>query len=677
MFAESRRSNPSRPGSFRPVRMFVAGSATLLAVLGNDATAQTRQIELADLGREIGLVSPAISPDGSRVVVVRREANFDQNRFEQTLLLIDVTDGTRRLITPSRRRVASPQWSPSGDRLAFLDTVDDGQAQIYVLPMSLGEAIRVTDVERGVRSYAWRPDGGALAFVTTDAAEEREGEERHNKSFEVGDNVYLAQAAPTSAHIWLVSASGGEPERITSGEWSVTAFAWAPDGNALVYARQPRPHTGEELNGTLAVLDLTTDRERQVYGGATAFGAGGARFSPKGDLLAFGRSSGKEPFFHPTHIAVLSPSGGEPRVATRELDRSLRGEWLPSGELLVWGPDVTRIGVWVQPLDGSPRRVDLGAVDPISSFAVGPSGALAFVGEEPGWPQELYYMGSLGAVPQRLTDENGDIASLELGRVETVEWDGPDGFRENGVVTFPPGYTEGRQYPLVLYIHGGPMGTSTEGWDPFAQLLAAQGWIVFRPNYRGSNNMGDEFQSAVINDAGEGPGRDVMSGVEALKERGIVDESRMAVSGWSYGGYMTVWLTSHYAGWRAAMAGAAVTDWFDWYNLADYNVWAGYGLGGSPWLNDNAENYWRQSPIAYAHQIRTPTLILSTTGDPRVTVTQSYKLYHALKDNGVSVRFIAYPVGGHFPPDPVHRRDVYRRWVDWIEEHFQEADTTN
>jgi dipeptidyl aminopeptidase/acylaminoacyl peptidase len=162
-----------------------------------------------------------------------------------------------------------------------------------------------------------------------------------------------------------------------------------------------------------------------------------------------------------------------------------------------------------------------------------------------------------------------------------------------------------------------------------------------------------------------------MSGVQVLKDRGIVDETRVAVSGWSYGGYMTAWLTAHYDGWRVAIAGAAVTDWFDWYSMADMNTWAGYGLGGSPWLNDNAMNYWRQSPMAYAHQIRTPTLILSDLGDERVTVSQSYKLYHALKDNGVEVKFVVYPVSGHFPPDPVHRRDLRRRWVEWIAQHFE------
>ena len=134
---------------------------------------------------------------------------------------------------------------------------------------------------------------------------------------------------------------------------------------------------------------------------------------------------------------------------------------------------------------------------------------------------------------------------------------------------------------------------------------------------------------------------------------------------------MTTWLIGHYQGFTAAVAGAAVTDWLDYYNLADINVWTGFGLGGSPWLHNNVRNFLEQSPITYAPNIRTPTLILSNTDDPRVTVTQSYKLYHALKDNGVPVQFIAYPLPGHFPNDPVHQRDVYRRSIEWIEQHFK------
>jgi dipeptidyl aminopeptidase/acylaminoacyl peptidase len=214
------------------------------------------------------------------------------------------------------------------------------------------------------------------------------------------------------------------------------------------------------------------------------------------------------------------------------------------------------------------------------------------------------------------------------------------------------------------------MLASTVAFDMRAQLFAARGWLVFSPNYRGSSNLGRAYQHAVVNDAGAGPGRDVMAGIEAVKSLGIVDDDRIAVSGWSYGGFMTTWLTAHYGGWAAAVAGAPMTDWFDWYTLSDLNVWTAYGLGGSPWKDGNDEGYRRQSPITHAHRIRTPMLILSNTYDPRVSVTQSFKLYSVLRDHGVPVKFIAYPVPGHYPADPVHRRDVLRRWMDWIEDHF-------
>jgi dipeptidyl aminopeptidase/acylaminoacyl peptidase len=447
-------------------------------------------------------------------------------------------------------------------------------------------------------------------------------------------------------------------------------FDWAPEGDALVMVVRPSGHSGGYFRTSLQLLDLAS-RERPTIVPEGTFPTGG-KVSPDGRLISFHRPRrvGHADLL-PAGVFVLPRSGGEPRDLTAGIDRDLQSmTWLPDGGMLVYGPDRTTVGVWHQPLEGPTRRLDLGSVEPISEVSASGVGRAAFIGKEPHGPPELYVMDGPEWTPRRATSFNGEIASRAMGRVESVVWPGPDGFEMTGVLIYPPGYREGREYPLVLKIHGGPMATDTEGFSPVDQIFAAQGWLVFRPNYRGSNNQGEAFSRAIVNDAGDGPARDIMSGIELLKSRGLVDESRIAVSGWSYGGFMTVWLTAHYDGWAAAVAGAPVTDWFDQYAASDLNTLFGFDLGGSPWLNENAENYRRQSPISYAHRIRTPTLILSTTGDERVPVSSSYKLFHALKDNDVELKFVAYPVSGHFPYDPVHTEDLFRRWIDWIEEHF-------
>ena len=197
------------------------------------------------------------------------------------------------------------------------------------------------------------------------------------------------------------------------------------------------------------------------------------------------------------------------------------------------------------------------------------------------------------------------------------------------------------------------------------QLMAAQGWVVFEPNYRGSDNLGNKYESAIFGDAGEGPARDIMTGLEELEKRGFVDRANIAVTGWSYGGTMTTWLLGHYGGWKAAIAGAPLTDWLDEYNLSDFNVRMIDGFSppavGSPYVGNTMKAYIEQSPITYANKISTPTLIFSDTGDDLVPITQSYRLYHVLKDHGVPTRFIAYPIPGHSPAaDPVRQRDLFR-----------------
>jgi dipeptidyl aminopeptidase/acylaminoacyl peptidase len=655
--------------------------------------AQSKRFELDDFGRGVRVADPQIAPDGKSIVVVVSRVNYDENRWDANLVAVDVAGGAPRVLTRDRRGVAMPRFSPKGDRLAFLASAPGAagqppRPQIFVMPLDGGDAQRITSAPRGVQQYAWSPDAATLAFVTEDEPEVKKGPERFNDSFEVENDDVFVQAAALPSHIWTVPSAGGEAKRQTSGRWSLpvawppgppaSPVSWSPDGASLLFVRAASPHSGDATQTSVQVLELASGHTRNVTSNERG-GEAHPTFSPDGASVAYWQPRDLDPG-NVSEIHVASTrGGGAGRSVTRPIDRNMaRAIWMADGKsLLVGANDGTRVSLWIQPIDGAARKLNLGAVSPSSSFwvdvAVDRRGAIAFTGTDTQRPAELYYMASADVAPKRLTDFNAEIAGRSLGRTEVVTWQS-DGFTHNGTLTYPPDFDSSRKYPLVLVVHGGPRAASLETFSPQAQLMAAKGWVVFQPNYRGSDQIGNAYQRAIVNDAGAGPGRDVMAGVDVVKKRGFVDETRVAVSGWSYGGYMTTWLLGNYGGWRVAVAGASVTDWLDQYNFGDANVRRGNAFGGSPWTDPKRmQAYLDQSPITYASKIRTPTLVMSNTQDYRVPPTQSYKLYHALRDNGVPTKFIAYPIYGHNATDPVRQRDVQRRWMEWIEQYFRAA----
>jgi dipeptidyl aminopeptidase/acylaminoacyl peptidase len=662
--------------------------------LSGAAIAQNRPVTLADLGSRVGLSSATISPDGKQVAVVSSRANYSDNRFESSLVIVDSTTGTQRVLASKQGvGVSSPQWSPEGSQLAWLATEPGKEPQILVMSTrdANAKSVQITNAPKGVntrtrgsQSFAWSPDSQTIAYITADPRPVLDGDERHNLSFEVVDNDYLATEPPPTFQVWLVSAAGGEPKRLTSGVESMTTVGWIQNSRSLVVASQPHPHNSpsdyaeflhnSSMTTLLKTIDASSGEQRVMVPPPVRIASSTPVSSPDGTKLAFVRFRGREPWNQPHEVAIVPASGGEARAVTTNLDKDINDfAWLPGGNaLLVSAPEGTRFGLWLQSLDGAAaKRLELGTVIDPRDVTVSEKGSVAFIGSESHQPHELYVMTSFDAKPRRLTNFNGQIAALALGRTETVRWR-LDGYDQTGVLIYPPQFRKGSKYPLVLDIHGGPEGTSTEAFDLFDQMLAGQGWLVFKPNYRGSSSQGAAFQTAIVKDLGEGPGRDVMAGISAVKALGVVDEGRIAVSGWSYGGFMTAWLIGNFQGWSSAVAGAPLTNNLDWYNLSCCNAWADPVLGGSPWLNDNFENYWRWSPVTYARNVRTPTLILQNMGDPEVPYTGSYHFYHALRDNGAPVKFVIYPISGHgYNGDPVHQRDTLRRWIGWIEEHFR------
>lgn len=668
-------------------------SVFLVAVVATSLLGQqpsSHRFDLDDFSRVVRVADPQIAPDGKSVLVVISRANLDEDRYDPELTQIDIATNASRVLISGMNGLASPRFSPDGKQIAFLANVGaTGPAmavaggsrhlQLFVMSAAGSKPAAITAAPLGVQQFVWSPDGKTIAYVSMDELPAKSGPERFNDSFEIlpGDD-FLSNAEKTPSHLWVVAASGGSARRLTSGAWSLpvshppgppaSSITWTPDGTAIAFARQASAHGGggndlelvKVADGTITPLDSL----RGTF----------PNYSPSGDMIAV--MSGNNVFVSKIGDKKSSKS------LTQAIDRGIaRGVWLPDGKALIVGAnDDQRVSLWLQPTDGAATKIDLGELSPTSSYyidmAVGKDGSIAFTASSSTRPTELYFMASLQSHIKRLTDVNAQTAALPLGRTEVVEWKN-DNFNENGLLTYPPDFNPAQKYPLVLVIHGGPRAASLMNWGSQAQLLAAKGWLVFQPNYRGSDNLGRTYQGAISNDAGEGPGRDVMAGIATVEQKGIVDTSRIAVSGWSYGGYMTTWMIGHYTIWKAAVAGAAVTDRIDQSNLGD----GGGGRGGaanSPWLNPQAmERERAQSPITYAAKMKTPTLILSDVGDFRVPITQSYKLFHALRDNGVTVKFFAYPIGGHNPADPVRQRDVQRRWMGWLEQYLNGTPTSS
>jgi len=667
------------------MRLAIIAAASIAALF--PAATSARTIDFSDIRRLVSLSSPQISPDGTRIVFLRGHPDFVKDRSQTDLMLIDIKTKQMRQLTFNRRGLSSPRWSPDGSRIAFLmsttvEGVKDPQEEVFVLPMDGGDPRPVTKAAQDVDGFAWSPNGTQFAYITQDPNPYKKQIAAHLDAFEIGANDYLHTARAIPSHLWVISSNGGAAKRLTSGSWSLgtvdpgvtSELSWSADGKQIAFVHFPTPLIGNSLGGVIDVIDARSGKRAPLTGNSGLEGA--PDFAPAGNAISYSHNT-RGDGTNGNAIYITHPGGGPGRDIRAQIDRNINGTaWDPGGKALwLFGPDGARTAAWYVSLGGGTKRVNLGdvAISQTGQTAR-KTGALAFVGTTTSHPGELYYIASPSSQPVRLTNVNGFITKLQLGRVAEVNWKN-DGFSEDGVLTMPPSFDKlrmtGHKFPLVLVIHGGPQSASTQAWNNQNQLFAAHGYLVFNPNYRGSTNLGDRYEHAISRDAGAGPGRDVMAGIAAVERSYKVDKSRIAVSGWSYGGYMTSWMTGHYKIWKTAVAGAALNDWFDDYNVAFYVYTDVPWFGGSPW-NPKYSAMWRdQSPITYAQAIRTPTLIMGDIGDNNVTITNSFKMYHALRDNGVTVEFVAYPVHGHFPSDPVRSEDVTRRWLAWLDRYLR------
>lgn len=633
-------------------------------VFASPLAAEPRRFDAEAFSKLVRVSDPQVSPDGKSILVVVSRPNLAKNRWENELVKVEAASGAQTVLTKAYPDLTHPRWSPTGDRIAFLSA--PAAVQIFLLPAAGGTAQRISGARRGVLHFAWRPDGKSLAFATPDEPGPQTPDGRE-LAIQVEDEDYLATTAAKPIHAWLQSVRGGEAQRLTSGEWSLahelppgppSALAWSPDGRRLALV-QKRGQRRDEPGRRVALLDLESRDLRSL----TPEDAVVARpvFSPDGASLAFLRRGGAAGCSAP----VLASLGeGSPPPAPEAPDRCFHHvRWEGrDGDLVAGCNDALRGALWRLRREEPPARIPLGELSVAGAswldFHTHPKAGIAFIASGPQLPPELYLLAPGAATPRKLTKFHASFAALALGPVEAVEWQ-CDGRRLDGVLTLPPGAEPGIEYPLVLDIHGGPQACSQTTFRARAQWLAARGWAVFEPNYRGSDSGNADLLRAIEGDPATGPMRDILSGLEAVLQGGRLDRNRVALSGFSYGGYLAGWIAASETPyrWQSLVLAAAPADLAEQLALSDAKSARRQLLPGSP---------AGLSLVERAGQIRARTLLLANTADVRVPVTHSYQLFHALRRSGVEVEFIVHPVAGHGPPDPARSVDLNRRWVEWI-----------
>jgi dipeptidyl aminopeptidase/acylaminoacyl peptidase len=608
--------------------------------------------------------APAISPDGTLVAFTVSEANWDENAFETEIWIASADGASPRQLTSAKGSSGAPAWSPDGSRLAFASD-RDGKRQVFVIDPRMGEAEKITSSEEGIGAFGWSPDGSQIAFTEaeprTQAAKDRD---KKYGEFEVVDDDHRF------THLHVIDLATRKTRRLTEGAFVVNGFDWSPDGLRIAFDHRPN---GDPASAGLADISVVTVVDAAVTPLVTQPGPdAGPVWSPDGRTIAF-ESAMQEPFYYHSNtlIATVPAAGGAPTALSRAFDED------PS--LIAWGPDgiyfaaSARTWAYAYRLDPASQAVTrLGpastSVSSAFSFTRDFSRA-AFLRADARAMADVHVAPTATMEAKKVTDFGAQLADWELGTREIVTWKSTDGAEIEGVLHKPGDFKAGTKYPLLVLIHGGPTGTSRPvplgGYVyPVAQFLA-RGALVLEPNYRGSAGYGEKFRSLNVRNLGVGDSWDVVSGVDALVARGLADKDRVGSMGWSQGGYISAFLTTHdSARFKAISVGAGISNWMTYYVNTDIHPFTRQYLRATPW--DDPEIYAKTSPMTYIKQARTPTLIQHGERDQRVPPPNAYELYQGLQDQNVPVKLVIYKGFGHGLNKPKAQLAAQEHNYEWF-----------
>ena len=669
----------------------------VILAAGSSAVADTedRRFRNTDIFELELALDPQIAPGGDEVAYVRQSMDIVTDRALNSIWLVDTSGNEHRPVLSGTSSYSNPRWSADGERLAYVTSAGDRGAELHVRWMDTGQTALLSNLPYAPGGTAWSPDGKYIAFtmLVDDPALKLASPPSKPEGAEWAPPVTIVDRFPYRAdgagylktgytHVFVIPADGGTPRQLTSGNFNHGGqLAWSPDGEQIVFSANridepiDDPVESELWAVDVATGDLTQLTERDGPDASPTF-------SPDGSKLAYLGFDDEKMGYHNVNVNVMDVANGTTESLTDDFDRSVN--------VVQWHRDSKRL--YVQYDDRGARRVGLlspnGRIENLigdiggatsgrpytsGSFSVSEGGDIAYSAGRPDRPADVGVL-ERGGKPRRVTSLNDDLlAQREVGVVEEVTWRSSVGDYEiQGWLVKPPGFDPDEKYPFVLEIHGGPFAAYGPHFSPEIQLYAAAGYVVLYSNPRGSTSYGWDFANEIHHNYPNQDYDDLMSGVDAVIEKGFVDPEQLFVTGGSGGGVLTAWIVGNTDRFKAAVVQKPVINWGSFVLTSDgMPFFTRYWFDAMPW--EDPEAYWKRSPLSLVGNVTTPTMLMTGEEDWRTPMAESEQFFQALALRKVDTALVRVPERSHnLVARPSHLIAKADNIIAWFEKYREE-----
>ena len=655
---------------------YLASASLLVVLFVSVLSAQTTawDPELQLKVKAVG--TPRVSPDAKRVVYTVSEAltTADKSEFITQIWMANVDTKQNFQMTFGDKSSTNPKWSPDGNWIAFTSNRKDNKNNLYLLNVNGGEAEPLTDVKSSVSDFAWSPDGRKIAFTMSDPkSEEEEKNDKGRNDFRwVDENLKMSRLYVLP--IEKDSNGKREPRKLTTGNFNVDAFDWSPDGSRIAFGHTKSPVANDWTTSDISIIDVASAQTTPLANSAAAESS--PVYSPDGRSIAILASDIPPRWAQSGVIQIFSSGGGQPKILAATFDGQPGLAGWSSDSKRIYFSEAKGTGTQVYAIDVAGNRIEEIKATPAvySGIHLNRAGTMfGFVRQTSDVPGDAYVAPASTFAAVQISSVNRDLKLPALGRTEVISWKSKDGRQIEGLLTYPVGYQTGQRIPLILNVHGGPAGVFQQtfiggrGVYPLA-TFASRGYAILRANPRGSSGYGTEFRRANMKDWGFGDYQDLMAGVDKVIEMGVADADRLGVMGWSYGGFMTSWIVTQTGRFKAASAGAPVTNLMSFNGTSDIAAFIPDYFGGQFW--EIMDLYQKHSPIFNVKNVTTPTMIQQGDADVRVPISQGYEFYNALKVKGVPTRMLVLPRQPHGPNEPKMQIAAMKANLEWFDKYI-------